>query len=530
MASRTSTVVAKGKGGLIYHNNSTTAQLVTINAIAQDGVSNPKISVVLSNSATEPLNQQVLQYTLPANVHAKIMDIDVTNAGQSDNLVSNTQHGASNMGDKDGSVYKSSAADESSHHYVDPWFWVKPSDYGNATDDKGVLIATSSSNYAAQWDDAIQRVNAGQKTKASFFNASSNDYSRHVSMSYSSRVIICDQYTQVALSTNSNGYQTEARMSVGANTTSTGNATSNSAVYGNIIQNGGDPWSYPSNPISAGQKYSPPAQADGGVFAFNYQRPGQAYSFVDISAGGRAAHNGTLPTDHASHATSQWNTNNSVGSAVVANGDMHSYFQTSRGGFQWIKWNPSTDIYYICVRHNGGTASEAGIWAAPWAKITVNSNSNIGTTGNGPSGSYLHNQSGWDRVADYPFLDVTGYMAMPARVGSSLWVSWNLSSNAPYFSEDLVTWKTQSQFLDSGFKLKAVNKDGVEFFVKDNNEVIVLSTGLSEMNQAGLLEKNTAVGNYTRNGLVVNPGDAIYADVEGVATTSVSFTVMDVGI
>ena len=37
-------------------------------------------------------------------------------------------------------------------------------------------------------------------------------------------------------------------------------------------------------------------------------------------------------------------------------------------------------------------------------------------------------------------------------------------------------------------QIKSENKDG-EFFVKDNNEVIVLSTGLAEMNQAGLLER-----------------------------------------
>ena len=203
MASRTSTVVAKGKGGLIYHNSSTTAQLVTINAVAQDGVSNPKIGVVLSNSATEPLNQQVLQYSL-GTVHAKLMDIDVTNGGVYNNLVSNTQHGASNMGDKDGNVYESSASDESSHHYVDPWFWVKPSDYGNATDTKGALLATSSSNYPAQWDDAIGLVNSGTKTKHSFFNASSTDYSRHVSMSYSNRVITVS-YTHLTLPTSSRG-------------------------------------------------------------------------------------------------------------------------------------------------------------------------------------------------------------------------------------------------------------------------------------------------------------------------------------
>ena len=50
------------------------------------------------------------------------------------------------------------------------------------------------------------------------------------------------------------------------------------------------------------------------------------------------------------------------------------------------------------------------------------------------------------------------------------------------------------------------------------------------MSQAGLLEKSTAIGNYTRNGLVLNPGDALYADNDRASSTSVSFTVTEVAI
>lgn len=78
--------------------------------------------------------------------------------------------------------------------------------------------------------------------------------------------------------------------------------------------------------------------------------------------------------------------------------------------------------------------------------------------------------------------------------------------------------------------MTAQNATAVEYFVKSSGEVITVSTGLNEMNQAGLLEKKTPVGNFTRNGIVVNAGDAIYSDVEQASTTSVSFTVMDVSI
>ena len=106
----------------------------------------------------------------------------------------------------------------------------------------------------------------------------------------------------------------------------------------------------------------------------------------------------------------------------------------------------------------------------------------------------------------------------------------SLSATDAYYSTDLKTWTPASSFLDSGYLVRADNLSGIVYLVKDDNKVVTLSTGLNEMNQAGLLEKSTAVGNFTRNGIVVNPGDALYGDVDTAATTSVSFNVMDVSI
>ena len=51
----------------------------------------------------------------------------------------------------------------------------------------------------------------------------------------------------------------------------------------------------------------------------------------------------------------------------------------------------------------------------------------------------------------------------------------------------------------------------MNYFVKSDNSVVTLSAGINEMDQSGLLEKQTPIGNYTRNGLVLNPGDCLYA-------------------
>ena len=122
MASRTSTVVAKGKGALIYHNNTTSAQLVTINAVANDGVSNPQISVILDNSATNSLNIEVSRYTLSA-VPQRLIDIDIVGNGTSTSVLANGQNGASYLSNISGTNLTSNGLDPESSIFIDPWFW-----------------------------------------------------------------------------------------------------------------------------------------------------------------------------------------------------------------------------------------------------------------------------------------------------------------------------------------------------------------------------------------------------------------------
>ena len=61
-----------------------------------------------------------------------------------------------------------------------------------------------------------------------------------------------------------------------------------------------------------------------------------------------------------------------------------------------------------------------------------NSNNNINTTGGGPAGSYLHNQTAWERVADYPLDDVTSY-GYAGKGGFSSLGSRNLASSNMFF-------------------------------------------------------------------------------------------------
>lgn len=525
MASRTSTIVAKGKGALIYHNNTANAQLVTINAVANDGVSNPKISVILESDATKSLNLEVLQYTLGQRP-ARIIDIDIPGSGKSTSVMGNGQNGPSYLANEADTNLETSGTNESSSIFVDPWFWVKPSEYGNASDTVASYVGTNNSNYMGQWDNALQDLNNDIYTKEALFKGDNGGHSRHQSLSYYNRYFGFDQYTQIGIGINTSGYQSIGIARAGSNNFDTGDRSSNSFAYWVLGSGGYNPQNYPASG-NVQVKNNPPIMADGGVFTINFRRVSQSFDVVGVSAVRGAFAGGVMPTNHS--ATTAASVNGTSLVSFISNGASDTcHFYTANGGFQWIKYNQATGKYYFCVKE--GSASNSGIYEAEYTNLTINANSTMGTSGGGPGGgNFLYTQNTWTKVAEYP-VDVANNCSIPAKVGDSLWLMHDLSSNDAYYSTDLKTWTPVSSFLASGYVVRADNASGVVYLVKADNKVITLSTGLSEMNQAGLLEKNTAVGNFTRNGIVVNPGDAIYGDVETAATTSVSFTVMDVSI
>lgn len=529
MASRTSTVVAKGKGALIYHNTSTGAQLVTINAAAQDGVSNPKIGVLLDSSATNALNTEINKYSLSGTL-PMALDLAVLSSGVSANVLTSGQNGSSYLADASGSNLVSSASNSASFQFVDPWFWHKPSEYGNKSDTDGHFVGRSSNDgYVATWNSAVSDVKAGTYSKQSLLDGSNSSYTNQKSQSYYNRGFCFDQYTLSFVSVNSNGYMSGGSARPGDTNWTDVNQSNGSPVYQvNMAQYGSDPWSYPSNGNS-NVKQSPAMIGEGGVFVHNYLNPSnQGQARVHLSVVGRGHHGGVLPTDHSSTVSSSFSTNPNIGTLLSTSADCTGWFYTDPGSFQWMKYNKANDKYYYCFKNSN--ANNAGVFEMEYKDHASSSNSNIGQEGNGPYNATPHQHSGIKKVGSYPISANDAHISIPAKVGDNLWLMYELSNSTAYFSENLIDWTPASTYIDGGYLIKNQNTGGVDHFLKSNGQVITVSTGLAEMDQAGLLEKSTPIGNYTRNGLVLNPGDCLYADNERTSTTSVSFTVTEVAI
>ena len=527
MASRTSTVVNRGKGALIYHNDSTSAQLVTINAAAQDGVSNPKISVILDSTATNLLNQEVL-HASTGGISGMGIDLAVLTTGTADNIVTVGQNAGSYMADRNASNFASHSQPHA-YQFVDPWFWHKPSEFGNASDAAGHYIGRSNSDgYVGVWNNAVGDVKAGTYTKKSLYEASNSGYSVHKSQSYYQRGFAFCQYTLSFMSLQNSGYMSAGVARPADNAVSDVNGTSGSPAY-QVLMNGTgqDPYNYPSH-TTRQIKHSPEMMAEGGVFILNYQNPSSnSESRVHLCVTGRGQHGGALPTDHSATNSSALASNPSLSSLVSTAADCTGWFATERGSFQWMKYNKANDKYYYCFKHS--TAANAGIYELPWKSHTSNANTNIGTDGSGPYNVQPHSFSSFVKVGDYPISN-TQSTSIPAKVGANLWLMYDLTSGFAYFSENLGTWTPATTYLDGAYIIKNQDVNGADYLLKSDGTVVQVSTGLAQMSQAGLLEKGTAIGNYTRNGLVLNPGDALYADNDRASLTSVSFTVTEVAI
>ena len=198
--------------------------------------------------------------------------------------------------------------------------------------------------------------------------------------------------------------------------------------------------------------------------------------------------------------------------------------------YQWHKYNKANDKYYFCFKNS--TEDRAGIWEWEWVDMTDSNSVSYGAmsqlTGNGPSANnyWSWTQGSWDRVADYPLDSTTARMAPPFKVGANLWVSE--TNSGAYYSTDLKTWQTASSYFSDINSLYVVANHGAsgeKFYGKANTTSVVRPTsGFADIPTSGLLEKNTPVGNYSRTGIILNPGDCLYSENVDLAT-ALSITV-----
>lgn len=525
MASRTSTILQAKKGALLHTNTSTSAQLISVNAVSNTTTVNPKFSMLVHNANNAQLNFAETKYSI--SWVNRTIDIDIPNNGAT--LVQNTQNGFTYLGSA-GTPFETNATNSywpCRFQTYDPWMFQKPSEYGNASDNICSFghVYQGNANY-------ITNVFDSKSNFAQYFAYSGNNSDRNITvgLSYFDRGIVIDQHTGAFLGYNSTNYSSAGMFIVGGGTHSTGNRTSDSNVYS--AQGGAsDATTYSSNSYT-----KPHMVADGGLICVSGYRNTNT-DFLAMHPFGRGEWGGTLPADKTAFV------NTSSGAAHLASPSNFNYtayttwIQTASNSFEWMKYNKSTDRYYFCF--STGTADEAGIWEVEWGKFSSSPVAQWGDAGSGPTSHVLSSPnisqfSLWTKVADYPA--GVNKMTIPAKVGSSLWVSYNVDGNyagtSPLFSTDLKTWKSASEFIDGSYVFQANTADSPEkeYFVDSaTGEVVEVVSGFANIVQSGLLEKETAVGNYTRNGLIINPGDSVYAENLDTAA-DISITITEVAI
>lgn len=514
MASRTSTLVGLGKGALIYQNTTGAAQLVAINATSNSTTTDVPITLMLDTSPSRTLNSDKVLWQAATG---RLVDIDIPTKGIL--LITNAQNSGGVLGGVSGSPLVSSStgtADRAYQNY-DPYMRIKPSAYGNASDDVMSFAYFRSANNLIQYRGNV--LDLPTADFQSILSGGAGDIGNQAhSPSYYQRGIAFDHYTNTMIGINSNSYSEFVCFCPASNSVSSGSRSSDSFLY-QALGSSYDPHTYMPQGSYAASFATPALQADGGVFTFYFRRPGQTNDVLSIVPAGRRAHNGTLPSDKSAITASGLG---AAGNTPIDNSSSGwSRFHVTRDHFQWMKYNPGNDKYYFRFVN--------GIYSWTYNNMTSSSNSQ-GSDGNGPSTQdpYTFSGGSWKKVGDGP----GGQMSIPARIGESLWVSW-VGGN-PYFSTDLVSWSDKATYF-AAIGVDAdrlfVAEDGAQnrYLVNAAGKVVQVVTGLGEMPQEGLLENGAPIGTYERSGLVLNPGDCLYGG-NGSQSTSVSFTVTEVAI
>ena len=157
MASRTSTLVQATKGALLYHNNSSKAQLVTIHGVSNTSTANPAVTIVLNTGNDAQLNYEKQQFTV--GTAGNTVSLGIGTGGLS--AFANTQNSYSYLGDTSGSSFKGNNDYYDRYLLADPWMFVKPSEYGNKDDKTLAYVGTMSNQYAGAWNNIYNEYKAG---------------------------------------------------------------------------------------------------------------------------------------------------------------------------------------------------------------------------------------------------------------------------------------------------------------------------------------------------------------------------------
>jgi len=531
----------------LYTNPGTgTAKVATLNLVSQDPTKNPKVNVSYSSDSTHALNGADAQTWDVGSGAEQLVSLSTTTAtkGKSPygmnitegNYGKMSHSGTANTGD----------AMAGNCTLLDPYYLINPAIYPTevGADDASLNTILTSPAFAkfysndwSWWRDFNIPMEA--TTFDTLFGNSPSyqtDRDQGSSVSYYSRGGTFDPSIQLGVSVHSNGYMSIRQWYSSNGTlaatvaTHTGDRSTDSTIYDMV----GSSWSSYRTPIAM-NPWSQDMHMDHGVAIFdgsNHTSGGNAFRLCNF--------NGLVRTTYTSYSSSphDWIASNR-GRKVKLRG---------LGQVRWLKYNPTTKLYYICIgqEQEGDSENEStGLYSfrrdfkGNYYDIWYNSD----TGGN----SYIDLQATFtshdSTNEEDPFVKETGTnigtvfsqwkMTTPARIGKNAWAAFN-SDGDPFFSNDLVTWKSLSdhaQIAPAGALMYNEDLAGTTkyYLDADGQTITVPTSGFDQVDKAGAIELNTEIGRYERTGIIIPPGQSLYLEnINTDTAVSVSLLTMDI--
>lgn len=500
---------AAGNAVKIFTNDTGKDVVATLNAVSQTATANPKINVAISSDKNVAINQVSTSHTTTTNSGSPA-SLALLSNGQ-DYWGMNTTSGVKGLiANVDGSALTNSYQSTdfpAAMQFCEPYYFLQPRLYDTSCTDAlpFCFLTNPTSNTFHYFKDATNVLQAGDGSFMAGNGVAGGDHTS--SCSYYQYGWTWDAYTNTFVGINGNAYLSAGHAYSTGITSS--NASSGSVAYSLYSSSYGG--YYGSASDTDNYPWCPSISVDAGMYHISGGNQSYNMLFKVFNQTGADNFFNNYPSwtrRVALWSTTPWSSNN-----------YFRYNLDNSERFRWIKWNPHTSKYYIYIDK---TESDGGIYSF---------DDFLPTTSVAGHNTDIETISAWtSETTNIP----SGKMTKPARIGNSLWLSYDDSANA-YFTTDLLNYKTLAEHSKTSSRISnatIVNEDanGNEFFGNSaNSNVQQFSSGYDSVDKAGFLENNTEIGAFERSGIIIPQNESIYVEnIDSTADISVSLMTVDI--
>ena len=386
---------------------------------------------------------------------------------------------------------------------IDPYFISNPSAYGKTSAGLpiGLQYDTSASSVRFKYYENLAAFTGAQFRLSQMYQDPGVASVHTQDVGYAGFGFSVDPYTDYVISTGDSGFSV---VFYGKTGSPSGSYTSNNIVY----------QKYGAQSLSSftTRWYFPRFQFVNGISLFQNANNGSTFVFSDLITALANPNNGVGTMFLTGNAEAAW-----------WNINLPYSWASGGGAAQWFDYNPNTDRYYFQTGQESGTAGSQNRNIYSFTRAGL-----IAKTPKGDSSSITLSDAIFTNHGRAPWGE--NFVERPQRIGAALW--WTCAENdVAYVSTDLATWQTAiSYFASIGEAANTFNKSQISLtsYLYAQNATANVSkfdSNFTSVAETAVLEYNTSVSNFQRTGIVLSPGDKLYAQNYGGAVP-VSITAM----